>query len=178
MIKKQSIGYFLGGILCLFFNGLVQAQTCNIEMTQTAPDSQYHNNGNGTVTDRKRGLMWQQCSIGQSGINCQTGTPSTFTWDQALQYPQALNTAGGFLGFTDWRLPNVKELRSLVEEACNAPTINANLFPNSQKIHYWSSSPYAYTPYYDAWGVSFNLGNSDGRNRTERNHVRLVRTKP
>jgi arylsulfatase A-like enzyme len=59
----------------------------------------YQNNGDGTVTDLDTGLMWTQ-----------TPGPAV-TWDAAVSYAEGL-TAGGF---SDWRLPNVKELQTLTD---------------------------------------------------------------
>jgi hypothetical protein len=60
-------------------------------------------NGDGTVTDRATGLMWSQDDSG-------TGV----TWEQALAWAQSRNEAN-YLGHDDWRLPNAKELESLVD---------------------------------------------------------------
>ncbi len=60
----------------------------------------FHDNGDGTVTDRATGLMWQKADSGQ-GMN----------WQQALDYAEKLALAG----HDDWRLPNAKELQSLVD---------------------------------------------------------------
>ena len=60
----------------------------------------FHDNGDGTVTDRATGLMWTKADSGK-GVN----------WQQALAYAENLTLAG----HTDWRLPNAKELQSLVD---------------------------------------------------------------
>ncbi len=60
----------------------------------------FHNNGDGTVTDRATGLMWQQADSGK-GMN----------WEQALAYAAGCRLAG----HSDWRLPNAKELQSIVD---------------------------------------------------------------
>jgi hypothetical protein len=57
-------------------------------------------NGDGTVTDRATGLMWQKADSGK-----------TMDWEQALAYAEGL-TCGGH---SDWRLPNAKELQSIVD---------------------------------------------------------------
>ena len=63
----------------------------------------FHDNGNGTVTDRATGLMWSKADSG-IGMN----------WQAALAWVQAKNAAK-HLGYSDWRLPNAKELQSIVD---------------------------------------------------------------
>jgi len=141
-------------VLAMLFSPLCAsptlAQTCNSAMIKAAPDGRYQNPVDGTVTDLKTGLMWQQCSLGQSGAGCAAGSASTFTWDQALQQAETLNSSGGFAGHTNWRLPNRSELESLIEDACVNPAINLAYFPNIPVNNpvavmyslYWTSSPY------------------------------------
>ncbi|MDQ1333920.1 MAG: hypothetical protein QG552_870, partial [Thermodesulfobacteriota bacterium] len=62
--------------------------------------------GNGTVTDTSTGLMWQQDTARDD-----QGNYDTMTWEEALAYCEG-RTLGGH---TDWRLPTIKELRSLVD---------------------------------------------------------------
>ncbi|MCI5114030.1 MAG: DUF1566 domain-containing protein [Candidatus Electrothrix sp. AW1] len=161
---------------CLFSVATVHAaQTCKTDsIPASTPDNQLVDNGDGTVTDSKTGLMWKQCLEGLSGSDCATGSAESFTWQEALQQPGVINHAGGFAGYTDWRLPNFNELISIVEEQCNAPAINLNRFPNTPGFHVWSGSPYA--PYSDyAWLVNFNDGFSDFDSRYNFYAVRLVR---
>ena len=102
----------------------------------------YADNGDGTVTDTSTGLMWQQ----------QAGS-STQTWEQALAYCEGLNLGG----HTDWRLPTIKELRSLVDYSRYNPAINTTYFPNAAASWYWSSTTGAHGTYF-AWVVGFGLG--------------------
>jgi len=71
----------------------------------------FTNNGDGTVTDASTGLMWSQTDNG-SGL----------LWSDALAWVQTKN-ATNYLGRNDWRMPNAKELHSLVNYA-NAPDYN------------------------------------------------------
>lgn len=57
-------------------------------------------NGDGTITDSATGLMWQAGDSGQ-----------TLDWKNALAYAENLDLAG----HQDWRLPNAKELQSIVD---------------------------------------------------------------
>ncbi len=155
----------------------VQA-ACNPNVTPTAPDSRYTDNGDGTVTDKATGLMWKQCSEGQSTTNsaCDTGALATYTWQGALQQAEALNSGGGFAGYTDWRLPNRNELASLVERQCWSPAINTNLFPGTGWFSaYWSSSPSASSSG-SAWFVNFYDGEVLSYYKSSARYVvRLVR---
>lgn len=93
-----------------------------------------------TQTDDKTGLMWAKCQIGKTGANCENGGATKFTWDNALAKVSTANTEN-YLGYSDWRLPNVKELYSIVEPKCTGPTINRTAFPNTQGAAHWSSTP-------------------------------------
>ena len=97
---------------------LSHAQTCNPNIVLSAPDSRYQLvNDNTEVKDTQTGLIWQRCSLGQtwSGSSC-TGTAATYNWANALQTAKNMGN--------NWRVPNVKELDSLVEEACYNAAIN------------------------------------------------------
>lgn len=148
------------------------AQTCNPAVPATAPANRYTDNGDGTVTDIATTLMWKQCAEGLSGAGCATGAGMSINWQQALQQAQTVNS-GGFAGYSDWRLPNVKELASLVEKQCS-PAINLTLFPNTLGTGFWSSSPCAFASAY-AWGVDFGHGDVGFELRNDLNSVRLVR---
>jgi len=63
----------------------------------------FQNNNNGTISDLATGLMWQQ-----------TDNASGMDWEHALAYAQTQNAAN-YLGHNDWRLPNSKELQSIVD---------------------------------------------------------------
>jgi len=145
------------------------AQTCNSKMPESTPASRFTVHGDGTVSDQQTGLMWKQCAEGQSGAGC-TGTAATYTWQAALD----LAAASGFAGYTDWRLPNIKELSSIVERKCYDPAINLGIFPNTPSGWFWSSSAHAYYSSY-ALIVYFSYGYDDISNRNNNNSVRLVR---
>lgn len=130
-------------VLCLFFFNAQVLALCNPNIVKTKPDSIYIVSGNGTVTDRQTGLIWQQCSLGLSGANCETGSATMLNWQQALEVASAANSGAGTSGFSDWRLPNYKELFSLVETACDSPAINSTVFPQTLNDWYWTSSPLA-----------------------------------
>lgn len=156
----------LGWVMCAAVPSGHAQQPCRDDVIKaSAPDSRYRDNGDQTVTDLATGLIWKRCPEGLSGTNCATGTPSAFTWQQALQY--AASNA-------PWRLPNKKELASLVEQSCNTPAINRRFFPNTPWSWFWSSSPSAGNSG-DAWGVYFDNGYVQGISKDFQRYVRLVR---
>ena len=134
------------------------------------------------VIDKRTGLVWARCSLGQSwnGSTC-TGRASTHTHEEALAQAQAANVGGT----SGWRLPNVKELASLVaslaDKGCIDPAIDVTAFPNTPSRWYWTSSPtgvgYAYSSYSSyAWGVYFGNGEVQGNQYRGYDYaVRLVR---
>ncbi len=151
-------------------------QTCKPDsIPASTPDNQLIDNGDGSVTDSKTGLMWKKCLEGVSGASCETGSPSSFTWQAALQQPEIVISEGGFAGYTDWRLPNINELVSIIEEQCFEPAINLNRFPNTPNSYAWSGSPYVDSSNISAWIVNLGYGGSGIRNRSDNYAVRLVR---
>lgn len=112
----------------------------------------FTDNGDGSVTSLSTGLIWQKCSMGLGNNATCTGTATTGNWLAALTYCQGLSLAG-----RSWRVPNVTELRSLVDYAKSNPAINGTIFPNTLNDEYWSSSTYASTPA-NAWSIDFAQG--------------------
>ena len=121
----------------------------------------YSDNGNGTVTDNSTGLVWQQGTVGD-GV--------AMSWEDALQYCENLSLGG----YTDWRLPNLNELRSLVNYSSSAPAIDMIYFPNVQASFYWSSTTSASNPD-NAWFVEFGYGADDYYSKNSAEYVRAVR---
>jgi len=124
---------------------------------QTQAQARYTYSSSGAeVTDVQAGLVWRRCSEGQvwsAGI-C-GGTPTPFTHEQALAYARTQ---------TAWRIPNVKELSSLVDTGRFDPAIDGNAFPLTPSVLYWSSSPDVRLPSL-AWAVDFGLGGVISTNR-------------
>lgn len=85
----------------------------------------FTDNGNGTTTDLLTDLIWQQIPYSDS-----------ITWEQALTLADTLT----FSGYSDWRLPNIKELQSINDESLINPSINQTFFSGVNVNHYWSST--------------------------------------
>lgn len=154
------------------------------------PDSRYEINSDATVKDLWTGLMWQRC-IALSSLN-DRGTPDDFTDDLCqhndningsdIYWQEAINegTKSTKAGYGDWRVPNVKELHTLLAYDRASPAINEMVFPNtagsaSTRKH-WTSSP-SHVSYDEdrniAWIIYFdNQGIFPGKRQAV---VRLVR---
>ena len=150
-----------------------QAQTCNPNIVRTAPDNRYEvvvGSGGSEVLDKKAGLIWQRCSLGQTwnGTTC-AGAASTHTWTDALAKAKAVGNG--------YRLPNIRELKSLTEKACFEPAINNTFFPNTASDTYWSASPYAGVNS-RAWNVYFGNGYTYNGSKNKAVLVRAVRAGP
>jgi hypothetical protein len=157
--------------LLLLLSVPATAQTCNKRITPSTPDTRFSVSGD-EVTDLQTGLIWQRCSVGQrwDGTTC-SGDTTRHNWSEALAM------AAG-----DWRLPNIKELMSIVETACVNPAVNLTVFPfpATASFKYWSSSPVDYGNSF-AWGVGFYgsgvgfYGSGAGMyNKDSDKYVRLV----
>ncbi|MBS9834898.1 DUF1566 domain-containing protein [Vibrio alginolyticus] len=109
---------------------------------------------NGVVKQISTGLMWQLCPVGQKwdGATC-LGNATQMTFYQALTKAEE-NTA---FGYTNWRLPNVKELYSIVEKSCRGPYLNQIFSPFITGGSYWSST-FTRTIPYTIYGMSFSSG--------------------
>lgn len=92
-------------------------------------------------------------------------------------YVAAVN-AVKLCGHSDWRLPNNAELRTLLDrnENCPGECVDLQVFPNTAKGGYWTSSQFGEHICY-AWGVDFELGDASGANKNTPLFVRLVRGK-
>ena len=142
----------------------------NTSVPEATPTSAFVNNNDGTITHSLTGLMWKRCAQGLSGASCATGTATQLNWSGALTATVADTTAG----HADWRLPNKKELESIVESCGNDPAINQTLFPATPTGSFWSGSPQFSNPS-AAWRVSFSFGGSEPTDKVDNGYVRLVR---
>lgn len=120
-------------------------------------------NSQTEVLDNTTGLIWQRCSAGLADTACATGSASAVNWQAAIELANGA-----------WRLPNVKELASLLEPECTNPSINVTLFPATSSVAYWTASPDTTVPA-NAWQVDFAAGLTSSTAKTVALQVRLVR---
>ncbi len=134
---------------------------CVREITPSGATHLYGNltdNLDGTVTDNHTGLIWQQ------------GESTLMTWEQALAYAESLTLAG----YSDWRLPNVKELRSINDDNLRGPSLDTTYFPGATVTRYWSSTTLVQDTT-KAWRLDSDYGLTSYTPKTDLWHVRCVR---
>jgi hypothetical protein len=127
------------------------------------------------VTHSTTGLSWSRCLVGQVWNNddetCD-GTGKQLTWQEALQ----LSSSYELEQKTGWRVPNIKELVSIVERNCVLPSANLTIFDNTPAQSFWSSSPNtAAGQSNEAWAVSFSNGRLDSKLKQQDFYVRMVK---
>jgi len=160
----------------------------------------YTDNGDGTVTDNNTGLMWEK-KDDAGGIH---DKDNGYTWSESgtlydgtmvTEFLATLNREPCFAGHCDWRIPNIKELQSIVdyEIPYPGPTVNAAFNTNcvagctvngsggpmcscTASSDYWSSTTSRGNPF-NAWYVNFFYGNvfTYEYERSLNGYVRAVR---
>ncbi|MBT4089985.1 MAG: DUF1566 domain-containing protein [Deltaproteobacteria bacterium] len=144
-MKKQIVGFYVIGLFFLIATGHL-------------PAADYSDNGDSTVTQNTTGLVWQQLEGG------------SHTWEAALAYCETLVLGGN----SDWRLPNHKELHSLIDYSDTSPPVIDSLFSSANSNYYWTST----TKSNDldmAWLGYFNTGGIFTSSKTNSYPVRCVR---
>lgn len=159
----------------------------------------YTDNGDGTITDNNTGLMWEKKSGGDGGNIHDVG--NSYTWGMTSPpytmngtivtiFLDTLNDVSGggvscFAGHCDWRIPNVKELQSLINYENSFPSVspafNTACAPActvltcscTASAFHWSSTTY---PSGDtAWLVDFDYGSVGGTAKDIVGKARAVR---
>jgi hypothetical protein len=138
-----------------------------------SPTPRFTDNGNGTVTDKLTGLIWMRNA---NAFGAQT-------WADALSAANGLADSSGDLSdgskAGDWRLPNVRELQSLVDYCRWNPALPAgHPFTNVVSSYYWSSTSYASDPSTTVWVVYFFDGYVYSNDQSSNCHVWCVRGGP
>lgn len=133
----------------------------------------FTDNTDGTVRDNFSGFIRQKCANGYNNDSTCTGSLVQTTWVNALNYCEGLTLAGR----SDWRLPNIKELETLVDYSTSSlPKINSSLFPNAPIGYQWSSTSYiGGAPPQFAYFIDFNTGGTSFSSRGATMDARCVR---
>ncbi len=150
----------------------LSAQTCLSDGLETTPDEDFTTITSSTVLHEPTDLVWERCAEGQTwdGSTCD-GEAVKYTWQQALKLAQAASDED-LLG---WRLPNVKELATIVERDCVRPAVNSTMFPETPPDDFWTSTPSVDDPD-RAWVVAFFNASHSIKEKDRFIYVRLVRT--
>lgn len=111
----------------------------------------------GVVTDNVTSLQWQDDVV-----------PEKIRWQAGIEYCEALSLDGG-----GWRLPNINELTSIVDDSAYDPAINT-IFVNILSGAYWSSTSSSHSSL-SAWNMNLSLGNHSFVNKTYTYYIRCVR---
>jgi len=105
--------------------------------------NEFEDNRDGTITDHVTCLMWQK-----------SGSPDTIDYEKANEYIKKLNV-NKFVGYDDWRLPTVNELKSLItKEKQSNDSYISHLFDKKQ-FYCWTADQH---PSGIAWGIYFGDG--------------------
>ncbi len=113
----------------------------------------------GIVSDSATGLQWQDNDIGKP-----------MTWQSAIDACENLTLGNE----NSWRLPNIKELKSIIDASRVNPAIASAFTQTDSTYYYWSSTPYE--GYEDgAWVVDFYNGHSRSNYKGSTLFVRCVR---
>src|SRR5947199_5254856 len=157
------------------------------ELREGAPLA-YVDHGDGTVTDVNTGLMWEKLSHDGTVHD----NHNMYTWANAITEHVATLNSTSFAGHNDWRLPNVRELQSIVNyqnvnpAVSSASALNTNCAPGCPATtcsctasgDYWSSTSSVSDPW-NAWYVRFSYGRVDAFGRSDGKsgaaYVRAVR---
>lgn len=112
-----------------------------------------------TVLDTKTMLVWERNPSITPGI-----------WMAAQTRCQML-----ILNGTDWRVPSMKELQTIVDRSGVVPTIDPTAFPTASSGLFWTSSSVADSPDSAAWAIKFDDGYTTSRSKTTSAYTRCVR---
>ncbi len=122
------------------------------------------------VKDNNTGLIWE-VKTNDGSIH---DRDKKYSWYDAKDvFIKKLNRQK-FGGFSDWRLPTIKELGTIVHYGQYDPAIDTKYFPKTVSSFYWSSTTYAVDTY-NAWGVDFNDGLDYYNDKSSGYYVRAVR---
>ncbi len=173
--------------LILFFTSLFTAQaevcsaTSSINMPASTPTARFEFTPDDLIVmDKKTGLTWARCQWGHDWnpgtSSCVKNSSDTVTWKQALIAVKDANTE--YYGKTGWRLPNIKELSSIVEYKCFEPAINNEVFPGTRSGSFWSNTYVTIAGNNGIRVLIFGTGEMSTVAEDEQSYLRLVKDTP
>jgi hypothetical protein len=151
------------------------------ELQEGAPLS-YADNGDGTISDSNTGLMWEKKSDDGSIHDVDT----TYSWTNTFAVHIAGLNGANFAGYNDWRLPNARELQSIMHYQQSVPAVgpafNTSCSSGCTVLtcsctngnEWWSSSSAVLNPG-DGWWGSFLFGHVSFSPKGTGLRVRAVR---
>jgi hypothetical protein len=138
----------------------------------TWPIPRFTDNGNGTVTDNLTSLIWMK----NANAFAQCIWTAALTIANGLKSGDADLTDGSKAG--DWRLPNVRELQSLVDYSKWNPALpEGHPFTEVRSLAYWTSTTYVFNNS-SVWWVYFATGDVTTMSKTGAAYVWCVRGGP
>ena len=178
--------YILALVALIFPCSALMAAPCAspLAMPESTPTDQFtFVDGQNTlvVVDNKTGLMWARCAVGfvwdpSTGACENPQADSGMTWKSALEFARNTNSSDGsaYLGYNDWRLPNVKELASIIERNCPSLSINSEVFPGTLASVYWTNT-HDINSVGDVKVIDFSNGGLSALDSQKNVFLRLVR---
>lgn len=134
------------------------------------PFSAHYKDGARVIHDKNTGLFWEIKSPDSSAVNF---CDDTYTFEGAKKYAEKLN-AEKYCGFSDWRVPNKDELRSVVDYEKSGLAIDDDIFEYCKATDYWTENVYNMQPYF-AWVIFFGLGSGIAKSVNTEHCVMAVR---
>ena len=122
------------------------------------------------VKDQTTGLIWET-KTDDNSIHDKDNKYNFYYLNE--KFINRLNQ-NNFGGFSDWRIPEIAELNTLVSVQQNRPSINSQYFPKTSAYDYWTTTPHV-NDTSQGWCVSFFHGNDSIQSRQSEFHVRAVR---